>query len=339
MQKRWLSLVTLGLLLIPLAASGTRLAVAQDNKPGTIKLDYAYYNPSSLVLRKLGWLEQDLAGDGIKVEWTLSAGSNKANEYLRSDAIDFGSTAGAAALLAKANGSAIQTVYVFSKPEWTAIVVPKNSPITSLDQLKGKKIAATKGTDPYFFLLRALNTVGLSQKDVEIVNLQHADGKAALERGDVAAWAGLDPFMAQTELEAGSRLLYRNIDFNSWGVLNARIDFIHKYPAYVKRVLAQYERARKWILANPDQAAQILADDAKLSLDVAKKELVERTVLNIDPVPGENQAKVLREVIPIFVAENQLSPDADATKALSQLFAPEFIQEVVAAETPATPTA
>jgi sulfonate transport system substrate-binding protein len=338
-NKRWLFFVAVGVLLIPLLATGARPTAAQDDKPGTIRVDYAYYNPSSLVLKKFGWLEEDLAADGIKVEWTLSAGSNKANEYLRSDAVDFGSTAGAAALLARANGSAIQTVYVYSKPEWTAIVVRKDSEITSLDQLKGKKIAATKGTDPYFFLLRALNTVGLSQKDVEIVNLQHADGKAALERGNVDAWAGLDPFMAQTELEAGSKLIYRNIDFNSWGTLNARTEFIEKYPAYVTRVLSQYERARKWILANPDEAAQILADDAKLSLDVAKKELVERTVLDIDPVPGENQAKVLREIIPILEAENQLTPDADPEKALAELFAPQFIEEVVAAESSATPTA
>jgi sulfonate transport system substrate-binding protein len=338
-MKKLLSLVVLAALLIPTLTVSGRSAVAQDDKQETIKLDFAYYNPSSLVLQKFGWLEEDLAADGVKVEWTLSAGSNKANEYLRSDAIDFGSTAGAAALLAKANGSAIQSVYIFSKPEWTAIVVPQGSEITSLDQLKGKKIAATKGTDPYFFLLRALSTVGLTQNDVEIIQLQHADGKAALERGDVDAWAGLDPFMAQTELEAGSTLLFRNIEFNSWGSLNARIEFIEKYPAYVTRVLAQYERARAWIQANPDEAAQILADAAQLSLEVAKKELVERTVLDIDPTPGENQAVVLREIIPIFEAEDQLTPDADVQKALAELFAPQFIQEVLAANAAATPTA
>src|SRR4051812_11266329 len=182
--------------IVPLVGSTARGTAAQE-QPVTVRLDYAYYNPSSLALRRQGWLEEALQEQGIGVEWVLSAGSNKANEYLRSEAIDFGSTAGAAALLAKANGSPIQTVYVFSKPEWTALVVSKDSTITSLDQLKGKKIAATKGTDPYFFLLRSLNSVGLSASDVEIVNLQHADGKAALERGDVDAWAGLDPFMAQ----------------------------------------------------------------------------------------------------------------------------------------------
>jgi sulfonate transport system substrate-binding protein len=338
MKSRWLSLAVLTALVLgtlsfasPIGLS--RSASAQD-APDKIRLDYAYWNPSSLVLKKFGWIEEDLAAEGIEVEWTLSAGSNKAMEFLRSDAIDIGSSAGAAALLNKANGAEITSVYVFSKPEWTALVVPKDSEITSLEQLKGKKIAATKGTDPYFFLLRSLNSVGLSGTDVEVVNLQHADGKAALERGDVDAWAGLDPFMAQTELESGSTLLYRNIDFNSYGVLSVRQEFLEKYGAYVPRVLAQYERARQWILDNPDEAAQILADEAKLSLDVAKKELIERTVLTESGVPGEAQVAVLSAIIPIFVAENQLSPGADAEKALAELFDPQYITSILPVATP-----
>src|SRR5687768_7111480 len=121
-----------------------RSVSAQDEKPGTIKLDYAYYSPTSLVLRRFAWLEEELGAEDIQIEWTLSAGSNKANEYLRSDAIDFGSTAGAAALLARANGSNIRTVYVYSKPEWAALVAPAGSEISTVEQLEGKKVAATK---------------------------------------------------------------------------------------------------------------------------------------------------------------------------------------------------
>ena len=305
-------------------------AGAQD-APDKIVLDYAFYNPSSLVLKEKGWIEEDLAADGVDVEWVWSAGSNKANEYLRSDAVDFGSTAGAAALLAKANGSGIQTVYLFSQPEWTALVIPPDSEITEVAELKGKKIAATKGTDPYFFLLRTLNEAGLSGSDVEVVNVQHADGKTALENGDVDAWAGLDPYMAQTELEHGSKLLYRNIDFNSWGFLNARTAFIEDHPDYVTRILAQYERARQWIIDNPDEAIAILARDAELSEEVAAKELVERTNLDIDPTPGPIQTEVLQQIIPIFEAESQLQPGADANKALAELYNTTFIEQVIAA--------
>jgi sulfonate transport system substrate-binding protein len=317
---------------------GLRAAGAQEN-PGTLRLDYAYYNPSSLVLKKFGWLEEVLGEQGIGVEWVLSAGSNKANEYLRSEAIDFGSTAGSAALLARANGSPIKTVYLYSKPEWSALVVGKDSELTEVSELKGKKVAATKGTDPYFFLLRSLDAAGLSGSDVEVINLQHADGRVALERGEVDAWAGLDPHMAASELDAGSRLLFRNIDFNTYGFLNGREAFITQYPELTATVIEQYERARQWILDNPDEAAQILADESKMSLDVAKKVLTERTVLDLDTVPGQTQVDVLTAVIPIMVDENQVKPDTDLPAVLAELLAPEIAAGVVDAGTAATPTA
>jgi sulfonate transport system substrate-binding protein len=321
------------------AATGLALprarASAQVPAPDQVRLDYAYYNPSSLVLRHHGWLEEALPD--TEVTWTLSAGSNKANEFLRSNAIDFGSTAGVAAFVARANGTDQNTIYLYSQPEWTALVVGKDSEITDVAGLKGKKVAATKGTDPYFFLLQALNEAGLSQADIEVVNLQHADGKTALERGDVDAWAGLDPHMAQTELEAGSRLIYRNIDFNTWGALNAQASFLDEYPELVQVVLTQYERARHWIIDNLEETAQILSDEASLSLEVANLELVERTNLDIDPIPGETQASVIERIIPIIEAEQQFTPGADPQAALDSLYRPEFITAVLEAEaTPAS---
>ena len=317
--------------VLPALGWSARGAAAQE-LPATVRLDYAYYNPSSLVMRRFGWLEEALAEQGVGVEWVFSAGSNKANEYLRAEAVDFGSTAGAAALLARANGSPIKAVYLYSKPEWTALVIPAGSPITSVAELKGKKVAATKGTDPYFFLLQTLNTAGLTSADVEVINLQHADGRTALERGEVDAWSGLDPMMADTEINAGSTLLYRNIDFNTYGFLNANEEFITQFPELTATVLEQYERARGWILENPDEAAQILAEEAKIAIEVAERELFERTVLDLDPVPGETQAEVLRGIIPIMIADNQVRPGTDVEAVLAELFAPEIAASVVGAE-------
>jgi len=165
-------------------------------KLATLGIDYAYYNPPSLILKQKGWLEAALGPLGTQPEWVLSLGSNKANGVLAANAVQFGSSAGSAALLARVNGTPIRTVFLFSQPEWTALVVAKGSPLKRVEDLRGKRIAATKGTDPYFFLLRALHDVNLQQSDVEIVELQHPDGRAALERGQVDAWAGLDPHMA-----------------------------------------------------------------------------------------------------------------------------------------------
>jgi sulfonate transport system substrate-binding protein len=288
-----------------------------------IHLDYAYYSPLSLVVRDQHLLENR----GYNVTWVLSAGSNKANEGLRSKALDVGSTAGSAALVARANGSPIKAIDLFAGGEWTALLVAKDSPINSVADLKGKKVAVTKGTDPYFFLLQSLATAGLSPNDIEIVNLQHADGKTALERGNVDAWSGLDPFIAQTIQQSGSRFIYRNPSFNSYGFVDAREDFISAHPEAVQAVVDSYEEARKWAKAHPDQLAALLASQASIALSVAQEELT-RTLVDIDPVPGDTQRAVLTRVEPIAVADSDIKSDDAGRNALSTLIEPKYIQQV-----------
>jgi sulfonate transport system substrate-binding protein len=300
---------------------------AQQKPPAEIRIDYASYNPVSLVLKQKGWLEGEFKGDGAKITWLYSAGSNKAVEYISTGAGDFTSSAGAAALLARANKVPLTGVYIYSKPEWTALVVRKDSPIKSIADLRGKKIAATKGTDPYIFLLRALHTVGLTKNDVQIFNLQHPDGRIALERGDVDAWAGLDPHMAATELDQGSRLIYRNPEFNTYGFLNVRDDFARRYPGTVHRVLRAYERARRWVIANSADTVQILATEAKISLDVARQELKRNEFSN--PVPGEEHVKALTAASEILVAEQLAAPGADVPAAVKQVVDGHFAKAVV----------
>lgn len=293
-----------------------------------LRLDYAYYSPSSLVIRKFGWLEDDFGKDGTSVKWVLSAGSNRALEYLNSNSIDIGSSAGLAALLSKANGTPIKAPYIFSRPEWTALVVRKDSNIRTLADLKGRKVAATKGTDPYLFLLRSLHTVGLRRQDIEHVPLQHADGRAALEQGRVDAWAGLDPMMAASELTNGSKLIYRNVAFNTYGFLNVREDFLARQPEAVKRVIASYERARKWIVANPAEAARILSDEAKVSLEVALLQIKLRTDLS-NPQPGSEHVKALQAASPILVDEALVKPGTDLNKVVTHLVDTQFARGLV----------
>jgi sulfonate transport system substrate-binding protein len=301
-----------------LTLTGLTGCVAGENSGSdTLKLDYAYWNPLSLVIRDQGWLEAELADDGIAVEWILSGGSNVALENLNAEAIDIGSSAGSAAFAAHANGVAIKTIGVFSQPNWATLVVAKDSPINTVAELRGKKVAATSGTDPYFFLLQALAEAGVSTAEVEIVNLAHADGQKALEAGDVDAWAGLDPLTATSELKAGSRIIYSNPAFNSWGVLNVTQKFLDSSPELVELVLTQYQRARAWILANPDQAIEILAREAGLEQSVAAKVLGERTKIDVSLVPGETQLAVFRTIAPILVAEARIRSQQAADDALA----------------------
>ena len=109
--------------------------------------------------------------------------------------------------------------------------------------------------------------------------LQHPDGKAALIRGDVDAWAGLDPMMAQAEVEDGARLFYRNKDANTWGILNVREQFLKDHPDLVQRVLKIYEDARKYSVANPNEVKRVFIAATKLPEAVVEKQLKERTEL------------------------------------------------------------
>jgi sulfonate transport system substrate-binding protein len=282
------------LLLILTAAAGLApaIAFAADN-PKEIRIDWATYNPVSMVLKDKGLLEKEFAKDGIGIRWVQSLGSNKALEFLNAGSIDLGSTAGSAALLAKINGNPIKSIYVYSQPEWTALVTRKDTTIAGIADLKGKRVAVTRGTDPHIFLVRALLSVGLSEKDIQPVLLQHPDGKTALIRGDVDAWAGLDPMMAQAEIEDGARLFYRNKDANTWGILNVREEFLKDHPDLVRRVLAVYDEARKYSLSHYDDLKQTFITVTKLPEAVVDKQLKERTDLTHSRIGAPQRDSIL----------------------------------------------
>jgi sulfonate transport system substrate-binding protein len=262
-------------------------------KPKQIRIDWATYNPVSMLLKEKQLLEKEFAKDGIGILWVQTLGSNKALEFLNAGSIDFGSTAGAAALVGKINGNPIKSIYVYSRPEWTALVTRKDTPIGAIADLKGKRVAVTRGTDPHIFLVRALQSVGLSERDITPVLLQHPDGKTALIRGDVDAWAGLDPMMAQAEIEDGARLFYRNKDANTWGILNSREDFLKDHTDIVRRVLAVYEDARKAALANYDELKRIFIAATKLDSAVVDKQLKERTELTYNKIGPAQRESIL----------------------------------------------
>ena len=258
-----------------------------------IRIDWATYNPVSMVLTQNGLLEKEFAKDGIGIVWVQSAGSNKALEFLNAGSIDFGSTAGSAALVARINGNPIKSIYVYSRPEWTALVTTKDSKIATVADLRGKRVAVTRGTDPHIFLVRALLAAGLSEKDITPVLLQHADGKTALIRGDVDAWAGLDPMMAQAEIEEGAKLFFRKPDANTWGILNVREQFLRDYPDIVRRVLATYEEARKYSLGHYDDLKKTFIAATKLPDNVVDKQLKERTELTHSRIGAPQRESIL----------------------------------------------
>lgn len=323
------ALLATGTLLLTGCLAGENASTADTSAAAgdtTVTIDYATYNPLSLIIKEKGWLETALEEQGKDVEWVQSAGSNKANEALRSGAIDVGSTAGSAALLARSNGSPIQVIDLYSQPEWSALVTRTDTGISSVKDLAGKKVAVTKGTDPYFFLLQALEEAGVSPDEVTIEQLQHADGRTALNQGTVDAWSGLDPIMASTEIEDGNTLFYRNVDFNTYGFLNATEDFIESDPEAAQTIVDVYEYARDWALANEEEAVQILADGSGIELETAQV-VWDRTYLDIDNVPGDKQLAVLEKVGPYLVESGDVASQGEVDAALGSIVNDTFAQK------------
>ncbi|HXY89217.1 MAG TPA: aliphatic sulfonate ABC transporter substrate-binding protein [Xanthobacteraceae bacterium] len=306
-----------------LLASAASILPARAAALDELRIDWATYNPVSIVIRTQGLLEKEFAPDGIKVRWVQTLGSNKALEFLNAGSIDFGSTAGSAALVARINGNPIKSIYVYSRPEWTALVTRKDTGIAKVADLKGKSVAVTRGTDPHIFLVRALADAGLSDKDVKFVLLQHPDGRAALIRGDVDAWAGLDPMMAAAELEDGAVLFFRKPEANTWGILNVREEFADAHPDIVARVLKVYEAARLWALANPKEMVKLLAEAAKIPDKVAERQLSERTELTHSRI-GKPQADSILAAGLALQQAGVVPADVDVRKTVDELIDTRF---------------
>src|ERR1700761_1642980 len=114
--------------VLALSAAALAAPIARAaTKPSELRIDWATYNPVSMLLKDKGLMEKEFAKDNISIRWVQSLGSNKALEFLNAGSIDFGSTAGSAALLGRINGNPIKAVYVYSRPEWTALVVRRGS--------------------------------------------------------------------------------------------------------------------------------------------------------------------------------------------------------------------
>jgi sulfonate transport system substrate-binding protein len=125
--------------------------------------------------------------------------------------------------------------------------------------------------------------------------------------------------------EAGAKLLYRNVGFNSYGFLNATESFLTTKPDVAQAVVDAYEHARAWAQAHPDETAQYLATEAGLDLAVATKVITERSNLDVDPVPGTAQVTVLEKIGPIFVASGDVKSQDLIDSALAKLINPAFV--------------
>jgi sulfonate transport system substrate-binding protein len=243
-----------------------------QNADNVIRIGYQKYG-TLVLLKARGGLEKRLAPLHVQVKWTEFPAGPQLLEGLNVGSIDFGTVGEAPPIFAQAAGADL--VYVGNEPPAStgeAILVPKNSPIKTVAELKGKKVALNKGSNVHFLLVKLLQKAGVQYTDIDAVFLTPADARAAFERGSVDAWAIWEPFLAAAQTQTGARILA-----NGNGVVSNHQFFLASRPYASKRVdvvaivLEELAAVDQWAKANPKDAATALSP--QIGLDQPTLEL------------------------------------------------------------------
>ncbi len=260
----------------------SRAAWAQD---GSRVLRIGHQKGWLSILKGRGTLEKRLTPLGVKVTWTEFTAGPVQLEALNVGSIDFGDVGEAPPIFAQAAGAPL--VYVGAtvpRPALEAVVVPKDSPIRSVADLKGKRVAYNKGSNVQYFLVKLLQKHGLQFSDVQSVYLAPADARAAFERGAVDAWVIWDPFLAAAQQTLQARLLA-----DATGVVNNRgyyfssRDFATKNTDVLRIALQEINGIDAWVAHNKEAAAAELSK--VLGLDTSITSLyVNRVRFGVAPV-------------------------------------------------------
>ncbi|WP_062218786.1 sulfonate ABC transporter substrate-binding protein [Aureimonas sp. D3] len=251
-------------------------------------LRVGYQKYGTLVLLKgRGTLEAKLAPLGWSVQWTEFPGGPQLLEALNVGAIDFGSTGEAPPIFAQAAGAPL--VYVAHEPpapKGEAILVPKDSPLRSVADLKGKTVVLNKGSNVHYLLVKALEEAGLAYGDVKVSFLPPADGRAAFEQGSADAWAIWDPFQAAAEVAVEARTLRNGegIVSNHQFYLAAK-PFVDANGATIDTLISAIGEIDEWTRANPGEAAAKLAPSVGIRADILTVAL-ERQSFGVKPLDG-----------------------------------------------------
>ena len=269
-QKTRTALALLTLFLVALVP----LVMGQKVDPSDHVLRIGYQKYGTLVLLKArGSLEKRLQSLHVDVNWTEFPAGPQLLEGLNVGSIDFGTVGEAPPIFAQAAGADL--VYVGNEPQASAaeaIIVPRNSPIKSVSELKGKKLALNKGSNVHYLVVKLLEKAGMRYSDVDTVFLTPADARAAFERGSVDAWAIWEPFLAAAQKQTGARILAdgNGVVSNHQFFLASR-PYAQKRPDVVSIVLEEVARVDEWAKAHPNEAAAVL--QPQIGLDQATLEL------------------------------------------------------------------
>ena len=252
----------IGILAAVTIAAGTS-AAAQTPFSDTVRIGYQKSSTLTAILKTNGVLEKALAPLGVQVSWHEFTSGLPLLEAINTNNIDFGAdVADTVPLFAQAAGAKLAYIAEeAASPSAQAILVGAESPIRTLADLKGKKVAVTKGAGSHFLLLAALAKSGLNFRDISPAYLTPADGRAAFIGGNVDAWVAWDPFLTSAQRQSNARVLsdgsnglasYKRYYLSSATFADRRGDVLNI-------IFGKLDETGKWVKAHPKDAAILLA--------------------------------------------------------------------------------
>jgi len=279
------------LLAVAVAASGALIgeagAQSAGNTPKELRIGYQKYG-TLVILKARGTLEKRLAEKGIAVNWTEFPFGPPLLEAINVGSIDVGTVGESPPIFAQAAGADL--VYIGNEPPAPAaeaLIVPKDSSVKSVAELKGKRIAVAKGSNANFLLVRVLENAGLKYSDVQVTYLAPADARAAFESGRVDAWSIWDPFLAAAEKQLNARQLAdgKGTVANHQFYLSARA-YAEKYPEIVHILLEELDKIDQWGMQNPKEVAKFISPLIGIELPVIEV-AAQRLSYGVKPVTPE----------------------------------------------------
>ncbi|MEC1476790.1 aliphatic sulfonate ABC transporter substrate-binding protein [Bacillus haynesii] len=275
------------LLIITGCGSSKTSSDSKDTK--VIKIGYQKGNTLN-ILKESGFLEEALEKDGYKVEWKLFTHGGTLLEGIYSKSIDFGHAADGSGIFAQASGKPL--VYAGAdapNPEGVGLMVLKDSGITSIEQLKGKKVGVLKGGNHHYLTVLALESVGLSADDVQWVYPEDAaQGRSLFETKEVDALASYDPFFAGIETELDTITFTENKDYGypNRTFYYATPDFSKNHPDLVKTIIDTIDKSDQWANENKDEVTALLSKALGINEKIIAK-AVERRTYGATPITQE----------------------------------------------------
>jgi sulfonate transport system substrate-binding protein len=249
-----------------------------------LRIGYQKSAANLVIAKQSGWLEKRFPQ--TKIAWIEFPAGPQLLEALSVGSLEFGLTGDSPPVFAQAAGKDL--VYVGAeppKPDSSAVLVLKDSPLRTLADLKGRKVALQKGSSAHYLLVRAVEKAGLQWTDIQPVYLAPADARAAFERGSVDAWAIWDPFYAATELAIQPRTLTtgRGLSGNNSFYLASRA-LAERHPAVIAALFEELTRADRLVQQDRPAAIRLIADFSGLDAGIVSLFLQRRPPSPVGPI-------------------------------------------------------